>query len=142
MKVYLDSNIIIDVLQEREPFFKDSFRIIQLGLDSEFETIISAGEITNIYYVIRKSLKDPTIAREKIFLLSNYIKICKATTEDITNAIVLFMPDFEDAVVAVIAKREKADYIITRNEADFENSPVPAVSPSQFFKKNFTKVIN
>ena len=137
MKVYIDSNVIIDVLQEREPFFKDSFRIIQLGLEDEIEIFMSAGEITNIYYVIRKSLKDAVAAREKNFLFANYVKICKAASEDITNAIILFIPDFEDAVIAAIARREKADFIITRNEADFENSPVPAINPAQFIKKYF-----
>jgi len=137
MKVLIDSNVMIDVLEERKPFFNDSYRIIQLGLNCEIETIMSAGDITNIYYVIKKSLRDAITAREKIFMLSNYVKICKATAEDITAAIVLFIPDFEDAVVAAIARREKADFIISRDEADFENSPVPAMNPTQFIKKFF-----
>jgi hypothetical protein len=53
-------------------------------------------------------------------------------TVDITAALPMNISDFEDAVVAAIAKREKADFIITRNEADFANSPVPALSPARF----------
>ena len=137
MKVLIDPNVIIDVLEEREPFYKDSYNVIRLGLENEIETIMSVADITNIYYVIRKSLKDAIAAREKIFILSNYLKICKATAEDITAAIILFIPDFEDAVVAAIAKREKADFIVSRNGSDFENSPVPAISPAQFIGKYF-----
>ena len=137
MKVLIDPNVIIDVLEEREPFYKDSYNVIRLGLENEIETIMSAADITNIYYVIRKSLKDAIAAREKIFILSNYLKICKATAEDITAAIILFIPDFEDAVVAAIAKREKADFIITRNESDFENSHIPVISPAQFINRFF-----
>jgi len=137
MKVLIDPNVIIDVLEEREPFYKDSYNVIRLGLENEIETIMSAADITNIYYVIRKSLKDAIAAREKIFILSNYLKICKATAEDITAAIILFIPDFEDAVVAAIAKREKADFIISRNESDFKNSHIPAISPAQFINRFF-----
>ena len=139
MKVFIDSNVIIDVLQKREPFFEESYNIIRLGLDGEIDTITSAGDITNVYYIIRKFLRDPVTAREKIFILSNFVKICNYTSEDITKALVLFMPDFEDAIVAAAAKREKADYIITRNEDDFTNSPVPAVSPSKFLSQFHAK---
>jgi len=139
MKVIVDTNIIIDYLDNREPFFKDSYRIIQLGLEGEIETIMSAGAVTDVYYILNKYINDPSKTREKIFVLSNFIKICKSTSEDITRAIILFIPDFEDAVIAAIAKREKADFIITRNEEDFANSPVPAISPGKFLKKYFKK---
>ena len=135
MRIYLDTNVIIDFLIQREPFFEDSYKVIQLGLEGEVEIIISAGDINTVYYVIKKNLINATAAREKIFLLSNYIKICNATAEDITKAIILFVNDFEDAVVAAIARREKADFIITRNEEDFENSPVPAINPTQFLEQ-------
>ena len=135
MKVYIDSNVIIDVLQNREPFFNDSYNVIKHGIDGGLETITGASDLANIYYIIRKSLNDPVMAREKIFILSNFVKICNCTPEDIAKALLLFMPDFEDSVVAAAAKREKADFIITRNEADFENSPVPAISPSLFLSR-------
>jgi len=139
MKVYIDSNIIIDVLQKREPFFDESYKIISLGLEGEIEAIISAVDITNVYYIMRKFLRDPVTAREKIFILSNFLKICHCTTEDITKAFILFMPDFEDAVIAAAARREKADFIITRNKDDFTDSPVPAVSPAQFLSQFHAK---
>ena len=132
MRVYIDSNIIIDILEEREPFFEDSYNIMRLSLDGGIEAITSAGAVTDVYYIISKKLHDPVLAREKIFLLSNFVKICNCTAEDIAKSLVLFMPDFEDSVIAAIAKREKAAFIITRNEDDFTNSPVPVISPAQF----------
>jgi len=137
MKVLIDTNIIIDILGKNEKFFDNSYKIILLGLEGEIETIMSASAVTDVYYILRKYINDPVILREKIFILSNYVKICKATSEDITKAVLLFIPDFEDSVIAAIAKREKADYIISRNETDFENSPVPAISPKEFIKKFF-----
>jgi predicted nucleic acid-binding protein len=137
MKVFIDTNVIIDILEQREPFYEDSYKIIQLGLEGELETMMSAGDVTNVYYVIKKSLHDPKIAREKIFILSNYVKICKCVSDDITSALILFIPDYEDAVIAATARREKADFIITRDEKDFENSPVPAMNPTEFINKYF-----
>jgi len=137
MKVLIDTNVIIDVLGKNEEFYNDSYKIILLGLEGEIETIMSASAVTDVYYILKKYIHDSVSLRENIFLLSNYLKICKATAEDITNAVLLFIPDFEDAVVAAIAKREKADFIISRNESDFENSRIPAISPAQFINRFF-----
>jgi len=137
MKVLIDTNVIIDVLGKNEKFYDDSYKIILLGLEGEIETIMSASAVTDVYYILKKYIHDSIILRENIFLLSNYLKICKATAEDITNAVLLSIPDFEDAVVAAIAKREKADFIISRNESDFENSHIPAISPAQFINRFF-----
>jgi predicted nucleic acid-binding protein len=54
---------------------------------------------------------------------------------DINAALTLPINDFEDAVIAAVAKREKADYIVTRNEEDFKGSPVPAISPAMFLEQ-------
>ena len=135
MKVLVDTNIILDILEEREPFYEDSYKIIQLSLEGMLDIIMSAGAVTDVYYLMRQFLRDANKARESIFILSNLIKICNSTSNDITKALILFINDYEDAVVAAIAKREKADYIITRNEADFAGSPVPAINPAQFLER-------
>jgi len=134
MKVFINIDIVIDILGKREEFYQNSYKVMLLGLEGEIETIMSAGAVKDVYYLIRQFLKDDTKARENVFLISNYIKICNTTSEDITSALILFMPDFEDALIAAAAKREKADYIITRNEKDFANSPVPAITPEDFLK--------
>ena len=134
MKVLIDTNVIIDILEHREPFFKDSYKVIQLGLQEKFETIMSAGAVTDVYYIIRRSIRDAGKAREKVNMLTNLIKICDTTSKDITTALIYNIADFEDSVVAAIAKREKADYIITRNESDFSGSPVKAISPAHLLR--------
>ncbi|MCL2801005.1 MAG: PIN domain-containing protein [Treponema sp.] len=135
MKVMLDTNIIIDIFAKRESFYENSYRVLQLGLEGEIETIMSAAAVKDIFYILKKYMPDSNEVREKVFVISNYIKICKTTAEDITSAIILYMSDFEDALIAAAARREKADYIITRNENDFKNSPVPAISPEEFLTK-------
>jgi predicted nucleic acid-binding protein len=135
MKILIDTNVIIDILEQREPFFMDSYKVIQLSLEGKFEAGMSAGTVTDVYYIISRSIHDHMKAREKLTGLTTLIRICDTLAMDITAALPMNIPDFEDAVVAAIAKREKADFIITRNEADFTNSPVPAISPAQFLDK-------
>jgi len=134
MKVLIDTNIIIDILEKREPFFQDSYKIIQLGLEGKLDAFFSAGAVTDVYYIISRSLRDANKAREKIFALVSLVNICNTTSDDIKSALTLFVSDFEDAVAAAVAKREKIDFIITRNEEDFINSPIPAISPANYLQ--------
>lgn len=56
MKVLIDTNVIIDVLEQRKPFFEDSYRVIQLGLEEKIETIMGAGAVADVYYIINRSI--------------------------------------------------------------------------------------
>ena len=134
MKVLIDTNIIIDILEQRKPYFHDSYRVIQLGLNGGLGTIMSAGAVTDVYYIIKQSLHDTQKAKEKIYVLASLVAICHTTSNDIKAALALSIGDFENAVVSAIAKREKADFIITKNEKDFSQSPVPAINPRQFLR--------
>ena len=138
MKVLIDTNVIIDILEHREPFFQDSYRIIQLGLQGKLDTFMSAGAVTDVYYVVNRSIHNPIMAREKMNALINLIRICDTTAKDITTGLSLGITDFEDAVITAIAKRERADYIVTRNETDFSGASVPAISPINFLRKLVT----
>jgi predicted nucleic acid-binding protein len=130
MKVLVDTNIIIDILEQREPFFGDSYKLIQLAVQGRMEAFMGAGALTDVYYIINRSLHDAEKAKEKIIGLTALIRLCDTTIGDINAAFTLSIDDFEDAVVAATARRERADYIVTRNEGDFKNSPVPAINPT------------
>jgi predicted nucleic acid-binding protein len=96
---------------------------------------MSAGAVTDVYYIINRSIHDAGKTKEKIIGLTTLISLCDTLAGDINAALTLNVADFEDAVIAAIAKRKKADYIVTRNEADFRDSPVPAISPSLFLQQ-------
>jgi predicted nucleic acid-binding protein len=132
MKVLVDTNIIIDILDRREEFFADSYALIQRAVQGKLEAVIAASAVTDVYYIISRSLHNAGKAREKIIALTALVGLCDTTAADINTALTLPIADFEDAVIAAAAKRERADYIVTRNEADFANSPVPAISPARF----------
>jgi len=132
MKVLFDTNIVIDILKRREPYYENSNKILMLIADEKIEGIIGTSAITDIYYLIRKQYADAKTAVDIIFDILEIIKPVDTLTSDIFNAAEFGFNDFEDAVIAAIAVREKTDYIITRDTKDFSKSPVPAITPDDF----------
>jgi len=132
MKVLFDTNIVIDILKRREPFYKNSNKVFMLIINEKIEGIIGTSAITDIYYLTKKQYADTKTAVDIIFDILEIIKPVDTLTSDVFSAAKLGFDDFEDAVVASIAMREKADYIITRNTKDFSKSPVPVITPDAF----------
>ena len=142
MKVYLDTNILLDVVEKREPYFSDSYKVFMKSAKREIEAIVGASSVTDIYYIASRNCKDSKQALNYIIDLLNVVASVDTKAIDLQEAINLKFPDFEDAVVASTAKREKADYIITRNTDDYQISPIPAINPSDFLKKHFPQEKN
>ncbi|MHC6203640.1 PIN domain-containing protein [Breznakiellaceae bacterium SP9] len=135
MKVLFDTNTIVDIITEREPFFKQSYDVFALAAREYIEGIVSANSITDVYYIVRRILKDAPLTLGSIKGITKAIHIVDTKVQDICEAMVSNFSDFEDAVVAAVAKRECADFIVTRNIKDFAASAVPAVTPEEFLKK-------
>ena len=135
MRIIIDTNIIIDILEHREPYFQDSYRTILLGLQEKLETTLSAASFADIYFIINQNIDDSKRVQKKLTGLNTLIKICDTTSEDINTALSLKMANFEDAMIAAMAKRENADYIVTRNTEAFTGSPVPPISPGELLDR-------
>ena len=135
MKAILDTNIVLDVILPRDEFFDDSYAVLQLAAEGTFDALVPAGAIADIYYIIRKSGKNTLASRNAIASLIQLVSVCDTAASDVSAALLLSITDFEDAILAALAKREKADYIVTRNEHDFAGSPVLAISPRKFLKQ-------
>ena len=136
MKVLLDTNILIDIVEKRKPHFSDSYQIFIKSAERKIEAIIGASSVTDIYYVTRRNCRN---AEQAIGFIIDMLKVVTAVdtkAADIQEAIRLNFSDFEDAVIAATAVRENVDYIITRNTDDFIKSIVPAISPADFLKKH------
>ena len=137
MKVLLDTNVLLDIVEKREPYFTDSFKVFLKSATKDIEAIIGAGSVTDIYYIARKNCKDANQALLHIVDLLKVVFAVDTKASDIQDAMKLDFTDFEDAVVASTAAREKVDYIITRNTGDYRKSVVSAISPSDFLRKHF-----
>ena len=129
MKLLLDTNIIIDVLTKREGYIA-SLSLIKHCELGKAEGLVSASTVTDIVYILRKHLlpSEMRTALQTLFLIVDIASVLKG---DIAAAFLSEVRDFEDAVQSACALRIGAGYIVTRNPKDFENSPVPAISPEK-----------
>lgn len=131
MRALIDTNIILDVLCQRERFFENSSMVFKLCEMKKLDGVISALSIPNLVYIMRKELDHDAI---KIVLqkLSLIFKIEDLKAADLLKAAVMDFKDYEDALQSVCAERTNSDFIISRNVKDFQNSSVKAVTPEEF----------
>jgi len=137
MKILIDTNIIVDVYQNREPFTLKSKAVLQLSERGRISGIITANQVTDIYYILGRHIRERAHLKLLVQKLLSTVMLADVTAADITAAFDLNMPDYEDALTAQCARRMKADYIITRNIKDFLESPVPVITPDDFMDKFF-----
>ena len=135
MRILIDTNVILDILQKREPFFADSYRALRKAIESDTECLISASAATDIFYMLRKTLGSAQQAKDQIEQLAQLVSFADVQGMDIHTALMRAMPDFEDAVVDAVAERNGASYILTRNIKDFAGSVVPAILPADFLNQ-------
>jgi len=137
MNVVCDSNIILDLILQRQPFFDEAEKCFFQLHKNKDKVFISASMVTDIYYIIQKELKDSVAAKHEIAkILNGYINIISVDGDDCAAALNLPLADYEDALVAVCAKKTKCKWIITRNAAHFAHSPVKAVTPHDFLRNS------
>ena len=135
MRILIDTNVILDIVQKREPFFADSYQALRKAIEADAECLISASAATDIFYMLCKAFQSAQKAKERIEQLSQIVTFADVQGVDIHTALIRSMPDFEDAVVDAVAERNGASYILTRNIKDFAGSSVPAITPTEFLKK-------
>jgi len=132
MNVLIDTNVVLDQLVRRDPFYENAERIRLLSEMGYINSYISASAVTDIYYIAKKELKNKDVVVKLIEKLLETTSIAAVTESSIHEALVLKWDDFEDAVQYVAGQNVSADYIITRNPNDFENSRIKIVSPEEF----------
>lgn len=130
MKLLIDTNVILDILLKREPFFADSYQALRTAIDNDDECCISVTAATDIFYILRKALQSAEQAKLYLGNLSQLAEFTDVLAIDAIDALSSDVADYEDAVVESVAFRIGADYILTRNIKDYVNSKVPAVTPT------------
>lgn len=131
MNVFVDTNVLLDVLARRKPFYEASAKIWSLAEAGEIKAHISAISFNNIYYIVRK-LKNRKTAEEALRLLRDVFEPIAADGQILNQSIDAGMDDFEDAVQYHSAVRAKASCLITRNPDHFPSSTLPVLSPDEF----------
>lgn len=134
MKLLIDANILLDVLQNREPHVRASSVIWKLCETEKAKGYVSALTFANLVYIMRKEMK-PEKIEETLRTMSLIFEFVDFSASDLSHAAKLNWNDFEDAVQSVTAERVNADYIITRNVKDFVRSQVNAFTPSELIAR-------
>ena len=136
MRILLDTNIIIDVLQRREPWRKDGESIFIAAALKKVTACITAKQLADIHYLTRKTFSGQKnaddLSGQIICRLLAFLELLDSSAVDCRTAIGIDNDDFEDAMLIACAARESMDYIVTRNTAHFSPSTVPAISPAEF----------
>lgn len=132
MKAVIDTCVVVDALQSREPFCRDAQTIFLLCANQQFEGFLTAKAITDIYYLTHRQTHSDKATRDIISKLCTLFSLADTTELDIRNAISSEISDFEDAVIVETAARSGADCIVTRNTKDYSKSQVPVYTPEGF----------
>jgi len=135
MNVLIDTNIVLDVLLRRDPYYHNAARISVLSEKGYIHSYVSASAITDIFYVVNKELRDNNAVLGLLKNLLATTRVASVTETGIHEALDLRWDDFEDSVQYVAGKSISAEYIITRNPKDFANSRIRVVSPEEFINQ-------
>lgn len=141
MSVLIDTNVILDAITGRAPFNENAEKLFLLTAEDKINASITANSVTDIYYLTRKYLQSIEEAKIVLWKLFALFQILDVTGTDCEKALELNMSDYEDALIATCANRNKVDWIISRNTKDFINSPVPAINPEDFLTKFFLNIL-
>jgi predicted nucleic acid-binding protein len=132
--VFVDTNIIIDLLAKREPFYKDAQDLFTLSDKKEIQLYISSLSFANAYYSIVKHHKDID-AKKYLAKFKVLVKILPLEDKVVELALASDFNDFEDGLQYFIAMEYESDIIITRNKKDFKNSKIPVMTAGEYIRK-------
>ena len=134
MRAVIDTCVVVDALQSREPFCEDAQAVFLLAANRQFEGFLTAKAVTDIYYLThRKTHSDPE-TRDVLTKLCTLFQLVDTTALDIRNAISADVSDFEDAVMTETAVRSGMDCIVTRNIKDYAKAKLPVYAPAVFLR--------
>ena len=133
-KVFLDTNVLLDFLLDREPFHLDIAEIIELSINESFKLCVSSITVTDICYIIGRSegIKAANKKTKKILQLVTVENVGESTVHKSSNS---KFKDFEDGVQNYCAIEAKHEIIVTRNVKDFKESELSIMTPKEFLIK-------
>lgn len=135
MNVFIDTNVIIDLLAKREPFYYESLQLFSLADSKLIELTISTLSLVNTHYILNDVMK---LKEARLIIGKFKVLVQSFALTDKVIELALNDPnfkDFEDGIQYYTALESKANSIITRNLKDFKHSTIPVMSPKEFLVK-------
>jgi predicted nucleic acid-binding protein len=134
MKVLLDTNVVLDLMLEREPWRAEAEAIAQAGADGHLQAHVCASSITDIYYISRK-IAGAERARIVVRTCLDRLQVVSVTRDLLDAADRRGVSDFEDDVQIECAVVAGLDAIVTRNPQDFASSPILVLTPAELLAR-------
>ena len=131
MRILIDTNIVLDVMLKREPFYRMSLEILSLAKKDDVKEYISASTVTDIYYLAYRQLRDKGIVKKLMKELLTVVSVASVSGQEIENAISLEWNDFEDSVQYSVAYLQEMDGIVTRNPNDYREAKIKVWKPEE-----------
>ena len=135
MRALFDTCVAVDVLQRREPFWKDAYAAFIAVANRRAQGFLTAKSLTDIYYLTHRQTHDNAQTRNILSSLLVVFDLLDTTAFDCRKALLANTGDYEDAVMIETALRSGMDCIVTRNERDYRQSPLPVYAPSEFLER-------
>ena len=135
MKVFLDTNVLIDFMAERQGY-PAAAALFQLADNKKLELTYSALTVANAFYILRKQYTDTELA-EAFEMQQPVAEICGVSSQDVSLALTDRWTDGEDAIQYHSALSSHADVILTHNISDFQQSSLAVMTPEDFLDKYF-----
>lgn len=132
MKLFLDTNVLLDYYTRREPFFRHAKLLWTASFFGDVELWASMQSFTNAEHILRRAIPVQTL-RAMMAASLERLHVATASPQDLADGMTLDWPDLEDFLIARSALNEGADYLITRDAEGFGASRVPALTPERFF---------
>jgi len=130
-RVFVDTNVILDVVLQRDGFWGDSLKVFQFEEQGKIKACVSASSITDVFYISRKKLSIPT-ARQVIEDLLSIFEVVGVDGKDLTGALSVPIDDYEDALQAYCASKVSADVLVTKDMEGFPGIGIEVVDPANF----------
>ena len=140
MNVFVDTNIIIDVLDKREPFFVESGNVLSLGAEHKINLYATAMTFATCIYILRKPLGYKN-AVGCINILKEYISVSPLTQLEFDKAFSEPCPDIEDMLQYHSAVSAECNVVVTRNGKHFPNNGIPVLTPKEVWNKYLTNLL-
>ena len=129
MKLFLDTNVLIDFILERPLFYQPAAMIVSLAAERKIDICVSALSVVTANFICIERCKMPLdVYRRKVDFLRNFIEVCSVDSSDVNSSYEANWKDFEDGVQYFSAIRSGVDYLVTRNVNDFEENDLKVIT--------------
>jgi predicted nucleic acid-binding protein len=130
VRALLDANVVLDVLQRRQPWFDDAAAVMASAEGGRFEGFLAAHTATTIFYLMARHVSRDA-ARVQVSELLRFLRGAPVDHTVLTHALALPYADLEDGVQMAAAVQAGADYVVTRDRALYAAGPLPALAPGE-----------